>query len=146
MAIIQGVCTSFRTQLLEGVHDFRLSGGDTFKIALYSSSASLSAATTSYTTTDEVTGTAYSAGGATLTCVTPTASGTTAYCDFADATWAASSITARGAMIYNSTPGHTYTTPSVIILDFGMNKSTTAATFTITFPTADSTNAIIRIG
>lgn len=139
------VPTSFKQQLLEAAHDFRLTGGDTIKIALYTNSASFTAATTAYTATNEVTGTGYTAGGNTLTRVSPTTSGTTAYIDFADSTWSTSSITARGAMIYNSTPTHTYTNPAVLILDFGSDKTSTAGDFTVVFPTADATNAIIRL-
>ena len=146
MAISQAMTTSFKKQLLEGAHDFRATGGDTFKIALYTSAASLDAATTAYTTTSEVVATGYIAGGNTLTNVSPTSTGTTAFTDFADTTWAASSITARGAMIYNTTPttGLGYTNPSVAILDFGADKVSTNGNFTIIFPTADASNAIIR--
>lgn len=142
------MCTSFKQQLLEGVHDFRASGGDTFKIALYTNSASFTAATTAYTSTNEITntaGSAYTAGGADLANVNPSTSGTTALTDFADETWTTASFTARGAMIYNSTPGHTYTNPSVVILDFGSDKTASAGDFTVIFPTPDASNAIIRI-
>ena len=142
------MCTSFKDELLEGVHDFRSAGGDTFKIALYTNSASFTAATTAYTATNEITntsGTAYVAGGRNLTNVSPATSGTTAFTDFADATWSSASFTARGAMIYNSTPAHTYSNPSVVILDFGSDKTASAGDFTIVFPTADASNAIIRI-
>ena len=139
-------CTSFKQQLLEGVHDFRSSGGDTFKLALYTNSASFTAATTAYTATNEVgdSGT-YAAGGGTLTNVSPTTSGTTAFVDFADLSFTSATITARGALIYNSTPAHTYTNPACVVLDFGSDKTSTSGTFTIQFPTADSTNAVIRI-
>lgn len=142
------MCTSFKQQLLEGVHDFRASGGDSFYIALYTNSASFTAATTAYTSTNEITntsGSAYVAGGGLLSNVNPSTSGTTALTDFADETWSAASFTARGAMIYNSTPTHTYTNPSVVILDFGSDKTASAGDFTVVFPTADATNAIIRI-
>lgn len=139
------MCTSFKQQLLEAVHDFRLTGGDTFKIAMYTNTASFTAATTAYTATNEVSGTGYTAGGNTLTRIDPTTSGTTAYTDFADTTWSTSTITARGALIYNTTPTHTYTNPTVVVLDFGSDKSSTAGDFTIIFPTADASNAIIRI-
>lgn len=145
MAISQAFCTSFKQQLFEGAHDFRLSGGDTFKIALFTSSASLDAATTAYSTSNEVTGSGYTAGGNTLTNVSPTTSGTTAFVDFADTTWSNATITARGAMIYNTTPAHTYTNPACVVLDFGSDKSASAGDFTIQFPAADSSNAIIRI-
>ena len=142
------MCTSFKQQLLEGVHDFRASGGDSFYIALYTNSASFTAATTAYTTSNEITntsGSAYVAGGGLLTNVNPSTSGTTALTDFADETWSSASFTARGAMIYNSTPAHTYSNPSVVILDFGADKTSTSGDFTIVFPTADASNAIIRI-
>jgi hypothetical protein len=142
------MCTSFKQQLLEGVHDFRSSGGDVFYIALYTNSASFTAATTAYTATNEITntsGSAYVAGGGLLSNVNPSSSGTTALTDFADETWSSASFTARGAMIYNSTPAHTYTNPSVIILDFGSDKTASAGDFSVIFPTADASNAIIRI-
>lgn len=142
------MCTSFKQQLLEGAHDFRATGGDTFYIALYTNSASFTAATTAYTSTDEITntsGSAYTAGGAALSNVNPSTSGTTALTDFADETWSSASFTARGAMIYNTTPAHTYTNPSVVILDFGSDKTASAGDFTVVFPTADASNAIIRI-
>jgi len=142
MAIAQAMCTSFKKELLEAKHNFLLSGGDTFKIALYTSSASLSASTTAYTDTNEVSGTNYTAKGNTLTNVDPSSSGTTALTDFADTTWASSTITARGAMIFNDSAGGD---PSVVILDFGADKSSSAGDFTITFPTADASDAIIRI-
>ena len=146
MAITQAMCTSFKDQLLEAVHDFRTSGGDTFKIALYSSAATLDATTTAYTSSDEVANSGtYAAGGGTLTNVDPTTSGTTALTDFADISFTSATINARGALIYNSTPTHTYTNPSVAVLDFGGDKISTAGTFTIQFPTADASNAIIRI-
>ena len=136
------MCTSFRTELLTGVHDFTPGSGDTFKIALYDNSAAFTAATTDYTATNEVSGTGYVAGGLTLTAVAPTSSGTTAFVDFTDATWTTATITARGALIYNSSLG----TNAVAVLDFGSDKTATAGDFTITFPAADASNAIIRIG
>jgi hypothetical protein len=136
------MCTSFKKELLEAVHNFKNSGGDTFKIALYTNSASFNAATTAYTTSNEVTGTNYTAGGNTLTRVDPTSSGTTAFTDFADTTWSSSSITARGAMIYNDTAAGN---PAVVILDFGSDKTSTNGDFTVVFPAADASNAIIRI-
>jgi hypothetical protein len=140
------MCTSFKQQLLEAVHDFRASGGDTFKLALYTNSASFTAATTAYTVTNEVANSgSYSAGGGTLTNVNPSASGTTALTDFADLTFTSATITARGALIYNTTPTHTYTNPTVVVLDFGADKTSTAGDFQIVFPTADASNAIIRI-
>jgi hypothetical protein len=140
------MCTSFKDELLEGVHDFRSSGGDTFKLAMYDNSASFTAATTAYTATNEVTASgSYSAGGGALTNVSPATSGTTAFTDFADLSFTTATITAFGALIYNTTPAHTYTNPSVVVLDFGGARTSTAGTFTIVFPTADATNAIIRI-
>jgi hypothetical protein len=140
------MATSFKKQLLEGVHDFRLTEGDTFKLALYTNSATFTAATTAYTVTNEVgdSGT-YSAGGGTLSRVNPTTSGTTAFTDFADLSFTSATITARGALIYNTTPAHTYTNPVVLVLDFGSDKTSTAGTFTIQFPTADASTAILRI-
>jgi hypothetical protein len=140
------MATSFKQQVLEAVHDFRLTGGDTFKLALYDNSASFTAATTAYTATNEVGDSgSYAAGGGTLTRINPTTSGTTAFTDFADLTFTSATITARGALIYNSTPTHTYTNPVVAVLDFGSDKTSTSGDFQIVFPTADATNAIIRI-
>lgn len=140
------MCTSFKDELLEGVHDFRASGGDTFKLALYTNSASFTAATTAYTSSNEVANSGtYSAGGGTLTNISPAVSGTTAFADFADLSFTSATITARGALIYNTTPAHTYTNPTVAVLDFGADKISTAGTFTIQFPVADASNAIIRI-
>lgn len=145
MPITQGLTTSFKRQLLEGQHDFR-AAGHTFKIALYTSSATLGPSTTDYTASNEVTGTGYTAGGATLTAVNPTTSGTTAYCDFADVTWSSVTLTARGALIYNTTTGGgSGTTDSVFVLDFGSDKVATSQDFTIQFPTSDASSAIIRI-
>ena len=142
------MCTSFKKELLFGVHDFDLASGDTFNIALYTNSASFDASTTAYTATNEVSGTGYSAGGQALTNVDPTTSGTTALIDFADETWTTATITARGALIYNTTPNTTsisVTNPTVVVLDFGGDKTSTAGDFTVVFPTADASNAIIRI-
>ena len=136
------MCTSFKQELLEAVHNFKLSGGSTFKLAMYDNNASFTAATTAYTATDEVSGTGYSAGGGTLTRIDPTTSGTTALTDFADLTFSSATITARGALIYNDTAAGD---PSVVVLDFGADKTSTAGDFTIVFPTADASNAIIRI-
>ena len=145
MAITQAMCTSFKTELLEGKHDFT-NGADTMKLALFTSAATLDAATTDYSTTNEVSGTGYTAGGGTLVNVTPTSSGTTAFTDFNDLTFSASTITANGAMIYNTqTGGGSGTTDAVVILAFGSDKTSTNGDFTIQFPTADATNAIIRI-
>ena len=132
------MCTSFKTELLRAVHNFTASSGNTFKLALYTNSASFTAATTAYTATNEVPNSgSYSAGGGTLVSVTPTSSGTTAFCDFADLDFTSATITARGALIYNSSAAGN---PTVAVLDFGAN-----GTFTIQFPTADATNAIVRI-
>lgn len=141
------MCTSFKKELLFGVHDFA-NGADTFNMALYTNSASFDASTTAYTATNEVSGTGYSAGGQALTNVDPTTSGTTAFTDFADETWTTATITARGALIYNTTPNTgsiTVTNPTVVVLDFGADKTSTAGDFTVIFPTADASNAIIRI-
>ena len=140
------MCTSFKQELLQAQHDFTASTGDTFKLAMYTNSASFTAATTDYTTSNEVSGTGYTAGGGTLTNITPTTSGTTAFTDFADLTFSTATITARGALIYNTTAGaSTGTTNAVIVLDFGVDKTATAGDFTIVFPTADASNAVIRI-
>lgn len=141
MAISQAMCTSFKVELMQAVHNFSNPGGNTFKIALYTSSATLGASTTAYTTSNEVVGTGYTAGGNTLTSVTPTSSGTTAFTDFADTTWSSSTITARGALIYNSSQAD----KAVIVLDFGSDKSSSSGDFTIIFPTANASDAIIRI-
>ena len=136
------MCTSFKKELMEGVHNFKNSGGSTFKLALYDNNARFTAATTAYTTSHEVSGTGYSAGGGTLTRVDPSTSGTTALTDFADLTFSSATITARGALIYNdSATGD----PTVVVLDFGADKTSSAGDFTIVFPTADASNAIIRI-
>ena len=142
MAISQAMCTSFKKELLEAVHNLKNSGGSTFQIALYTSSASLGAATTAYTTSNEVSGTNYTAKGNTLTRVDPTTSGTTALTDFADTTWSSATITARGALIFNDSASGD---PSVAVLDFGGDKTSTAGDFTVSFPAADASNAIIRI-
>ena len=135
--------TSFKVQILKAVHNFSTGSGQTFKLALYNNSASFTAATTAYTTTNEVAASgSYSLGGGTLTKVTPTSSGTTALTDFADLSFTTATITAFGAMIYNDSAAGD---PSVCILDFGGAKTSTAGTFTIIFPTADASNAIIRI-
>ena len=141
MAISQAMCTSFKVQVLSGAQNFNTGTTKVYKIALYTSSATLGATTTAYSTTDEVVGTGYTAGGNTLTVSQiPTSSGTTAFIDFADTTWSTSTITARGALIYNSTDN-----TAVAVLDFGSDKTSTAGDFTIVFPTADASNAIIRI-
>jgi hypothetical protein len=137
------MCTSFKQELLVGTHNFTASTGDTFKLALYTNSASFTAATTAYTATNEVANSgSYAAGGGTLVSVTPTISGTTALCDFDDLAFTSATITARGALIYNDTAAGN---PTVAVLDFGADKTSTSGTFTIQFPTADASNAIIRI-
>ena len=141
MAISTAMCTSFKQEILVGTHNFTASSGNTFKLALYTSSASLDASTTAYTTSNEVSGTGYTAAGAALTSVTPVASGTTALCDFSDLTFSSSTITANGALIYNDTQSD----KAVCTLAFGGDKTSTAGDFTIQFPTADASNAIIRI-
>ena len=141
MAISTAMCTSFKQEILVGTHNFTATSGNTFKLALYTSSASLGASTTAYTTSNEVSGTGYTAAGAALTSVIPTTSGTTALCDFSDLTFSSSTITANGALIYNDTQSD----KAVCTLAFGGDKTSTAGDFTIQFPTADASNAIIRI-
>ena len=136
------MCTSFKVEILKAVHNFTNSTGNTFNIAMYDNSASFTAATTAYTATNEVSGVAYVAKGNALVNVTPTSTSTTAFTDFGDSTWSSSTITARGAMIFNDSAGGD---PSVVILDFGSDKSSSSGDFTIVFPTGDSTSAIIRI-
>ena len=144
MAITSAICTSFKQELLVGTHNFTATSGNTFKIALFTSDASLGAGTTAYSTSNEITnssGTAYTAGGATLTSVTPTTDGTTAVCDFADVSFTSATFTANGALIYNDTQSD----KAVAVIAFGGDKTVTSGTFTIQFPTADASNAIIRI-
>ncbi len=137
------MCTSFKQELMQGVHNFTASTGNTFKLALYTNSASFTAATTAYTASNEVGDSgSYAAGGGSLTNVTPTTSGTTAFTDFDDLTFTSATITARGALIYNDTAAGD---PSVVVLDFGTDKTSTAGDFQIVFPTADASTAIIRI-
>jgi hypothetical protein len=137
------MCTSFKVELMQAVHNFTTGTGNTFKLALYDNTPSFTAATTAYTSSGEVSASGtYSAGGGALTNVTPTSSGTTAFTDFADLSFTSATITAYGAMIYNDTAAGD---PSVCILDFGGAKTSTNGTFTIIFPTADATSAIIRI-
>ena len=139
------MCTSFKKELMEGVHNFKNSGGNTFRMALYTDSASFTAATTAYTSSNEITndaGSAYTAKGNSLTRVDPTTSSTTAFTDFADVSWSTATFSAMGAMIYNDSASGD---PSVVILDFGALKTATAGTFTVAFPAADASNAIIRI-
>ena len=137
------MCTSFKVELMKGVHNFTASTGNTFKLAMYTNSAAFTASTTAYTTSNEVTASgSYSAGGGSLTNVTPTSSGTTAFTDFDDLSFTTATITAYGALIYNSSATGN---PSVVVLDFGGAKTSTAGTFQIIFPAADASNAIIRI-
>lgn len=139
--ITQALASTFKQELLEGIHNFASSGGDTFKIALYTSSANLDSATTVYTTSGESSGTGYTAGGEDLTNVGVSLSGTTAYLDFDDVTWAAATISAAGALIYNSTQGN----KAVAVLSFGATYSSTNGAFTVTFPAATSTTAVILL-
>jgi hypothetical protein len=144
MAISSAICTSFKQEILVGTHNFTASSGNTFKIALYTSDASLGAATTAFSTSNEISntsGSAYSSGGATLTSVTPTTDGTTAVCDFSDVSFTSASFTANGALIYNSSQSN----KAVAVIAFGGDKTVSSGTFTIQFPTADASNAIIRI-
>ena len=136
------MCTSFKGELLEAVHNFKNSGGNTFRLALYANSASFTAATTAYTSSNEVSGTNYTAKGNSLTNVDPSTSGTTALTDFADTSWSSSTITARGGLLFNDSASGD---PSCLVLDFGADKSSSSGTFTVQFPAADASNAIIRI-
>lgn len=141
MASTTAMCTSFKVELLNGIHDFRTTG-DAFKIALYTSTATHDATTTAYSATNEIAGTGYTATGENLTEVNPTSSGTTAFTDFADVTWSAATFTAASALIYNDTEAGD---PSVSVHDFAGDKTATGGDFTIQFPAADATNAIIRL-
>ena len=143
MAITSTLTSSFKKELLEGVHNFKNSGGDTFKLALYTSSATLGATTTAFVTTGQASGTGYSTGGGTLTRVDPSIDGTTAITDFADLTFSSVTLTAAGAAIYKTTGGGN---ELVLVLDFGGNKTATNGDFVIQFPTNNSSSAIIRIG
>lgn len=146
MAITSAICTSFKKELLERKHDFNATSGHTFKIALYTSSATLGATTTDYSATNEVVGTGYTAGGTALINIDPATSGTTAFIDFADATWPSATITAAGALIYNTTSdGGTGTTDAVAVISFGGDKTSTNGDFVVQFPVADASNAIVRI-
>lgn len=141
MAITTAVCNSFKKELLEGVHNFLLTGGDAFKVALYTSAATLSKSTTVYSATNEASGTGYTAGGAALTRINPALSGDSAVVDFADYTWSTSTITARGMLIYNSTDSN----KAVSAHDFGSDKSSSGGDFTIQFPAAAAGTAIVEI-
>lgn len=145
MAITTAMATSFKVELFRGIHDFRTTG-DAFKIALYTSSATLGATTTAYTSAQEISGTGYTATGAALTNVNPTTSGTTAFCDFNDVSWTTASFTANGALIYNDTETTPVADPAVSTHFFGADQTVSSGTFTVVFPTADASNAIIRIG
>jgi hypothetical protein len=139
MAISQAMCTSFKVELLGGTHDLDT---DTIKIALFTSSATLGASTTTYSSTNEVaSGSGYTTGGNTLSGASITSSGTTAFVDFTDTTWTSASFTARGALIYNSSKSD----KAIAVLDFGSDKTSTNGDFVVQFPTADASNAIIRI-
>jgi len=141
MAISSTLTTSFKKELLEAVHNFSASGGNSFKLALYTSSATLGATTTAFTTTGQSSGTNYTSGGSALTNIAPTSSGTTGFCDFSDLTFGTATVTARGCMIYNDTNSD----KSVATIDFGGDKTSTAGDFTIVFPAAAASTAIIRI-
>ena len=144
MAITSAICNSFKQEILVGTHNFTASTGDTFKIALFTSSATLGAGTTAYSATNEITndaGSAYTAGGENLTSVTPVLDSSTAVCDFSDVSWTSASFTANGCLIYNSSQSD----KAVAVIAFGGDKTVSSGTFTIQFPTADASNAIIRI-
>jgi hypothetical protein len=143
--IVQAFCTSFKKQLLEGVHDFRVVGGDVFKIALYTEAANINATTSQYTTTGEISGTGYTAGGLTLTNIAPSEYNLAGVCSFETATWAGASFSARGALIYNTTPAHTYTNPACLVLDFGTTRFAVSNSFSVQFPQITDLSAIIRI-
>ena len=142
MAITSAICNSFKTEVLTGTHNFTAASGNTFNLALYTSSATLNKSTTAYTTSNEVSGSGYTAKGNALTSVTPALSTDTAVCDFADTSFTSASFTARGCLIFNDSASGD---PAVCAIDFGSDKTVTSGTFTIQFPTADASNAIIRI-
>ena len=145
MAITSAICNSFKQEILEAEHNFTASTGNTFNLALYDSDATLGAGTTAYTTSEEITntsGTAYTAKGKALTSVTPTLDSSTAVCDFADVSWTSASFTARGCLIFNDSHS---TDAAVCAIDFGGDKTATSGTFTIQFPAAAASTAIIRI-
>jgi len=141
MAISSAICNSFKQEILVGTHNFTASSGNSFKLALYTSSASLGAGTTAYGTGNEISGTGYSAGGIALTSVTPVLDGSTAVCDFADVSFTSASFTANGCLIYNDTQSD----KACAVVAFGGDKTVSSGTFTIQFPAADASNAIIRI-
>ena len=143
MAITSAICNSFKTEILKAVHNFTVSSGNTFNLALYTSSATLNKSTTAYTTSNEVAnGNGYTTKGNALTSVTPVLSTDTAVCDFSDTSFTSASFTARGCLIFNDSASGD---PAVCAIDFGADKTVTSGTFTIQFPTADASNAIIRI-
>lgn len=145
MAIVQAFCTSFKKQLLEGVHDFRTAGGDTFKIALYTEAANLNSTTSAYSATGEVSGAGYTAGGLALTNIGPTEYNLAGVCSFQTAVWAGATFSARGALIYNTTPAHSYTNPACIVLDFGTTRFAVSNVFQVQFPQITDLSAIVRI-
>jgi hypothetical protein len=145
MAIVQAFCTSFKKQILEGVHDFRTVGGDTFKIALYTEAATLNSTTAAYTTTGEISGGGYTAGGLALTNIGPTEYNLAGVCSFQTATWLSATFSARGAVIYNTTPAHSYTNPACLVLDFGTTRFAVNNVFQVQFPQITDLSAIVRI-
>lgn len=145
MAIVQAFCTSFKKQLLEGVHDFRTAGGDTFKIALYTEAANLNSTTSAYSATGEVSGAGYTAGGLALTNIGPTEYNLAGVCSFQTAVWSGATFSARGALIYNTTPAHSYTNPACIVLDFGTTRFAVNNVFQVQFPQITDLSAIVRI-
>lgn len=144
MAIVQAFCTGFKKQLLEGVHDFRV-GGDTFKLALYTEEANLNASTDAYSTYGEISGPGYVAGGLILTNIGPTEYNLAGVCSFQTATWTGSTFSARGGLIYNTTPSHSYTNPACMVLDFGSTRFSQGGSFEVRFPQITDLSAIIRI-
>lgn len=145
MAIVQAFCTSFKKQLLEAVHDFRTVGGDTFKIALYTEAANLNATTTTYSPVGEIVGAGYTAGGLNLVNIGPTEYNLAGVCSFQTAAWSGASFSARGALIYNSTPAHTYTNPACLVLDFGVTRFSQGNVFEVRFPQITDLSAIVRV-
>ena len=145
MAIVQAFCTSFKKQLLEAVHDFRTVGGDTFKIALYTEAANLNSTTITYSTVGEISGAGYTAGGLALTNIGPTEYNLAGVCSFQTATWTGATFSARGALIYNTTPAHTYTNPACLVLDFGTTRFAVNNTFQVQFPQITDLSAIVRV-
>jgi hypothetical protein len=145
MAIVQAFCTSFKKQLLEAVHDFRTVGGDTFKVALYTEAANLNATTTTYSPVGEIVGAGYTAGGLNLVNIGPTEYNLAGVCSFQTAAWSGASFSARGALIYNSTPAHTYTNPACLVLDFGVTRFSQGNVFEVRFPQITDLSAIVRV-